>query len=130
MESARNQLVYDVIIAGAGPVGLFLACELALGKCSVLVLEKAEQLPSPLKQLPFGMRGLNAHSVEALHRRGLLHELEVPQRVRFPHATPLPGPAPNPRWAATSPASSSVASALILPSGRIACPARPRSTAG
>ena len=48
--------IYDVIISGAGPVGLFLACELALAKCSVLVLEKAEDPHSPLKCLPFGIR--------------------------------------------------------------------------
>jgi hypothetical protein len=28
----QDTLVYDMIIAGAGPVGLFLACELRLGK--------------------------------------------------------------------------------------------------
>ncbi len=77
---------YDVLIAGAGPVGLFLACELALAGCAVVILEKAEAAQSPLKQLPLGMRGLNAPSVEALDRRGLLQELEVPQRVQFPHA--------------------------------------------
>ena len=33
-------MTYDVIIAGAGPVGLFLACELRLAKLSVLVLEQ------------------------------------------------------------------------------------------
>ena len=49
---------YDVVIAGAGPVGLFLAGELRLAKLSVLVLEQAEDPRSPLKQLPFGMRGL------------------------------------------------------------------------
>ena len=70
---------YDVIISGAGPVGLFLACELALAKCSVLILEKAENPHSPLKQLPFGIRGLSAPTIEALYRRGLLKELEVPQ---------------------------------------------------
>ena len=31
---------FDVIIAGAGPVGLFLACELGLAGVSVLVLER------------------------------------------------------------------------------------------
>jgi len=77
---------YDVLIAGAGPVGLFLACELALANCSVLILEKAEAAHSPLKQLPFGLRGLNAPSVEALDRRGLLQELEVPKRLTFPAA--------------------------------------------
>lgn len=33
---------YDVAIAGAGPVGLFLACELGLAGVSVVVLEKLE----------------------------------------------------------------------------------------
>src|SRR5438067_512443 len=44
---------YDVIIAGGGPVGLFLACELGLAGCSVLVLEQSAQPDSPLKRLPF-----------------------------------------------------------------------------
>ncbi|WP_315822677.1 hypothetical protein [Paraflavitalea speifideaquila] len=38
--SAPSYATYDVIISGAGPVGLFLACELALAKCTVLVLER------------------------------------------------------------------------------------------
>jgi 2-polyprenyl-6-methoxyphenol hydroxylase-like FAD-dependent oxidoreductase len=42
MSNDQHQPTYDVIISGAGPVGLFLACELALAKCSVLILEKAE----------------------------------------------------------------------------------------
>ncbi|GJF31476.1 FAD-dependent oxidoreductase [Kitasatospora sp. NE20-6] len=67
--------MYDVVIAGAGPVGLFLAAELALADCSVLVLEQDQEPASPLKTLPLGMRGLNAGSVEAFHRRGMLHEL-------------------------------------------------------
>ncbi|QGZ42105.1 2-polyprenyl-6-methoxyphenol hydroxylase-like FAD-dependent oxidoreductase [Pseudoduganella flava] len=82
---------HDVAIAGAGPVGLFLACELALAGCTVLVLERAATPDSPFKQLPFGMRGLSSTSVEALDRRGLLDELEVPQRVADPHSRP-PGP--------------------------------------
>src|ERR1700760_2015838 len=45
-------MVYDVIIAGAGPVGLFLACELRLAKLSVLVLEQLADPSSPLKRLP------------------------------------------------------------------------------
>lgn len=67
--------IYDVIIAGAGPVGLFLAGELRLAKLSVLVLEKAEDPHSPLKRLPFGMRGLWGPSVEAFYRRGLLEPI-------------------------------------------------------
>jgi 2-polyprenyl-6-methoxyphenol hydroxylase-like FAD-dependent oxidoreductase len=79
-----------VIIAGAGPVGLFLACELALTQCSVLILEKADDPHSPLKRLPFGMRGLSAPTIEALYRRGLLEELELHKRVRNPHKTASP----------------------------------------
>ena len=83
--SAQNQSIRDVIISGAGPVGLFLACELALAKCSVLILEQAENPHSPIKQLPFGIRGLSAPSVEALYRRGLLNELELHKRIKNPH---------------------------------------------
>jgi 2-polyprenyl-6-methoxyphenol hydroxylase-like FAD-dependent oxidoreductase len=80
---------HDVIIAGAGPVGLFLACELRLAKVSVLVLERAEDPHSPLKQLPFGMRGLWGPSVEAFHRRGLLERIAA--QPRADGAQPVPG---------------------------------------
>lgn len=85
MNNNQNQSLYDVIISGAGPVGLFLACELALCKCSVLILEKEENPHSPLKQLPFGIRGLSAPTIEALYRRGLLKELELHKRMKNPH---------------------------------------------
>jgi 2-polyprenyl-6-methoxyphenol hydroxylase-like FAD-dependent oxidoreductase len=65
--------LHDVVIAGAGPVGLLLACELRLADISVLVLEQAQDPRSPLKRLPFGMRGLSAPTLEALYRRGLLN---------------------------------------------------------
>ena len=74
-------MVYDVIIAGAGPVGLFLACELRLAKLSVLVLEQSEDPHSPLKRLPFGMRGLWGPSVEAFYRRGLLEQIASQSRA-------------------------------------------------
>jgi 2-polyprenyl-6-methoxyphenol hydroxylase-like FAD-dependent oxidoreductase len=74
-------LLYDVIIAGAGPVGLFLACELRLAKLSVLALEQSEDPRSPLKRLPFGMRGLWGPSVEAFYRRGLLERIASPPRA-------------------------------------------------
>ena len=88
----NHQRTYDVIISGAGPVGLFLACELALAKCSVLILEKAENPLSPLKQLPFGIRGLSALSIESLDRRGLLEQLEIPKRLKDPHSDAVQGP--------------------------------------
>jgi 2-polyprenyl-6-methoxyphenol hydroxylase-like FAD-dependent oxidoreductase len=68
------------MIAGAGPVGLFLACELRLAGLSILVLEQAEDPRSPLKRLPFGMRGLSAPTIEAFYRRGLLDDIATPQR--------------------------------------------------
>lgn len=67
--------IHDAIIAGAGPVGLFLACELRLAGVSVLVLEREENPHSLLKRLPFGMRGLWGLSTEAFHRRGLLDQI-------------------------------------------------------
>ncbi|MBN9385477.1 MAG: FAD-dependent monooxygenase [Chitinophagaceae bacterium] len=97
MNNYQDQSTYDVIISGAGPVGLFLACELSLAKCSVLILEKAEDPHSPLKQLPFGIRGLSAPTIEALYRRGLLKELEIHKRVKNPHVTPTSGQGQQPR---------------------------------
>jgi 2-polyprenyl-6-methoxyphenol hydroxylase-like FAD-dependent oxidoreductase len=75
-------LTYDVVIAGAGPVGLFLACELRLAGLSVLVLEQAKDPRSPLKGLPFGMRGLSAPTTEAFYRRGLLDDIATPQPAK------------------------------------------------
>ncbi|WP_308164871.1 FAD-dependent monooxygenase [Nonomuraea sediminis] len=63
------------MIVGAGPVGLFLACELGLAGCSVLVLEREAETSSPWRAAPLGMRGLSAASVEAFYRRGMLDPL-------------------------------------------------------
>jgi len=75
-------LLYDVAIAGGGPVGLFLACELRLAGLSVLVLEQAGDPASPLKRLPFGMRGLSVPTIEAFYRRGLLDDIATPQPAK------------------------------------------------
>ncbi|HEY4055067.1 MAG TPA: FAD-dependent monooxygenase [Kofleriaceae bacterium] len=83
---------YDVIIAGAGPVGLFLACELRLRDISVLVLEQQANPTTPLKQLPFGLRGLWGPSVEAFYRRGLLDEIMAgPKMTSGPVKNRAPG---------------------------------------
>lgn len=79
---------YDVIIAGAGPVGLFLANELRLAKLSVLVLEQQADPRSPLKRMPFGLRGLWGPSIEAFYRRGLLEAISPP--ARRDNGQPLP----------------------------------------
>lgn len=68
---------HDVIIAGGGPVGLFLACELGLAGISVLVLEQAGDPHSRLKTLPFGRRGLSVATLESFDRRDLLAPLEA-----------------------------------------------------
>jgi 2-polyprenyl-6-methoxyphenol hydroxylase-like FAD-dependent oxidoreductase len=73
---------YDVLIVGAGPVGLFLACELGLAGVSVLVLEKEAQASSLWKEKPLGRRGVNSVSVEAFYRRGLLEKLFDPEKPR------------------------------------------------
>ncbi|MDM0086991.1 MULTISPECIES: FAD-dependent monooxygenase [unclassified Variovorax] len=87
----RDSKTYDVVIAGAGPVGLFLACELRLAGATVLVLERADNPDTPLKRPPFGMRGLSAPTIEAFYRRGLLDDIAQHQ------------PAPDPAGAASVP---------------------------
>ncbi|KIW94100.1 uncharacterized protein Z519_05416 [Cladophialophora bantiana CBS 173.52] len=70
--------LYDVVIAGAGPIGLFLACELGLAHASVLVLERDCRPESPWKADPLGFRGMNSPSLENFYWRGLLSKLFVP----------------------------------------------------
>lgn len=80
---------YDVIIAGAGPIGLFLACELGLRRASVLVLERDAKPESEWKVAPLGLRGLNTMAVEALYRRGMLNDVfEKGQRPMTLSKTP------------------------------------------
>ncbi|WP_294047673.1 FAD-dependent monooxygenase [Sphingomonas sp.] len=68
---------HDVLIAGAGPVGLLLACELRLGGCSVLVLERESDPRSPVKCAPLGLRGLSVPTIESFDRRGLLEDFRA-----------------------------------------------------
>src|ERR1700743_1170245 len=123
MKTTPNNTTYDAIIVGAGPVGLFLACGLALAKCSVLVLEKAKDPHSPLKQLPFGIRGLSAPTIEALYRRGLLKELEIHKRLKNPHSNAVQG---SRRQVAILQAFRFLTAILTDHSGSIVCPALPK----
>ncbi|MGW6413152.1 FAD-dependent oxidoreductase [Streptomyces vinaceus] len=92
--------MHDVVIVGAGPVGLSLACELGLAGCSVLVLEREAEPGSPGKTAPLGMRGLSAASVEAFYRRGLLDPLLTASGAQngFFGAQPPADEPPRPRF--------------------------------
>src|SRR6516165_7281739 len=57
----------DVLVAGAGPTGLWVACELALAKVDVAVLERLPESTGLSKAL-----GLQARSMEMLEYRGIL----------------------------------------------------------
>ncbi|WP_328401957.1 FAD-dependent oxidoreductase [Nocardia sp. NBC_00403] len=61
---------FDVVIAGAGPVGLMLACELRLTGVDVLVVERLNEPDMTLKA-----GAINVPTARALARRGLLPEL-------------------------------------------------------
>ncbi|MFZ0551925.1 MAG: FAD-dependent monooxygenase [Steroidobacteraceae bacterium] len=88
----EGRMPYDVVIAGGGPVGLFLACELRLAGVSVLVLEKMPDAHSPLKAGWMGMRGLNVPSTEAFYRRGLLEAVRSSSLGWLNPVASTPGP--------------------------------------
>ena len=67
----------DVVVAGAGPVGLFLAGELAAAGVRVLVVERGTAEPQLLKEGEMGARSINAPSAAALFQRGLLDEVRA-----------------------------------------------------
>jgi 2-polyprenyl-6-methoxyphenol hydroxylase-like FAD-dependent oxidoreductase len=71
----------DIVIAGGGPVGLMLACELRLGGADPVVLER---LPG-ISEIPKG-NGLVGQIVQVLDYRGLLDRL----RAEATWAGPIP----------------------------------------
>jgi len=76
-------LDYDVVIAGAGPVGLFLACELGLAGVRALVLERETDPNLPTRAAGLGHRGLNIASMEAFYRRGFMDDLRNSSAMWF-----------------------------------------------
>ncbi|PZG12170.1 FAD-dependent oxidoreductase [Nonomuraea aridisoli] len=72
----------DVLIVGAGPVGLMLACELSLSGVRPIVLDKRSE-PSELPRA----NGLVGQIVDLLDHRGLLE--------RFAEGSPFAGRAPG-----------------------------------
>lgn len=70
---------HDVLVAGAGPIGLMLAIELQLADVQVLVVERRTEPDTVVKA-----EGINTASIEALDRRGLLPAVEAVVRRLFP----------------------------------------------
>ncbi|WP_329259864.1 FAD-dependent monooxygenase [Actinoallomurus sp. NBC_01490] len=77
---------YDVLVAGAGPVGLMLATELRLAGARVLVVERREEPDTTVKA-----GAINTASAEAFERRGLLPAVEAVLRRLFPDAPKAAG---------------------------------------
>lgn len=65
----------EVIIAGAGAIGLLVACELAMKDVSVLILEREAAPITPWKHNLLGFRELFVPSVESFYRRGMLKKI-------------------------------------------------------
>ncbi|WP_433179645.1 FAD-dependent monooxygenase [Actinoallomurus sp. CA-150999] len=72
VKTSLTTMNYDVLVAGAGPVGLMLATELQVAGARVLVVERRTELDTALKA-----GGINTASAEALERRGLLPALKA-----------------------------------------------------
>ncbi|MGW4460864.1 rifampin monooxygenase [Micromonospora sp. NPDC004704] len=69
----------DVIVAGGGPTGLMLACELRLHGVHVVVLERDTEPTRVVRSL-----GLHARSIEVLDQRGLLERfLELGKQYKI-----------------------------------------------
>ncbi|MFJ8753429.1 FAD-dependent monooxygenase [Streptomyces sp. NPDC102441] len=72
-QDTARALRTDVLVVGAGPAGLMLACELRLGGAEVLVLD---QRPGPTTESRAST--LHARTMEILDSRGLLAALGTP----------------------------------------------------
>jgi 2-polyprenyl-6-methoxyphenol hydroxylase-like FAD-dependent oxidoreductase len=76
-------VTHEVVVVGAGPVGLFLAIELATAGVKPLVLERLLEPDPSLKAA-----GIGAVAAEALERRGLARALEVEHRATLARMAP------------------------------------------
>jgi 2-polyprenyl-6-methoxyphenol hydroxylase-like FAD-dependent oxidoreductase len=77
-------MVHDVVVAGAGPVGLLLAIELATAGVKPLVLERLVEPERTIKAA-----GVGAVGAETLQRRGLVHALDDEERAVMALVMPM-----------------------------------------
>jgi 2-polyprenyl-6-methoxyphenol hydroxylase-like FAD-dependent oxidoreductase len=75
----------DVIVVGAGPTGLMLACELAMRGVSVRILEERRDIPNITRAF-----GVHARTLELLDARGMADEI-VERGNRVGQVVPAPG---------------------------------------
>jgi 2-polyprenyl-6-methoxyphenol hydroxylase-like FAD-dependent oxidoreductase len=69
---------FDVVIVGGGPVGLWLACELALAKVNVAVLERRTERVTQSRALAIHGRTLEVFALRGLADRFLARGRPVP----------------------------------------------------
>jgi len=92
----QTDIETEVVIVGAGPTGLALACELALARAETVVLEK---LPRPVEQVKGG--ALQPRTAELLEMRGLLEPMRrhaIPREPVGGHFALLPVPLDCSPW--------------------------------
>ena len=75
----------DVIVVGAGPTGLMLACELAMRGIAVRLLEERRGIPNITRAF-----GVHARTLELLDARGLADDL-VQHGLPVTEVAPVPG---------------------------------------
>jgi 2-polyprenyl-6-methoxyphenol hydroxylase-like FAD-dependent oxidoreductase len=69
---------FDVVIVGGGPVGLWLACELALAKVNVAVLERRTERVTQSRALAIHGRTLEVFALRGLADRFLARGRAIP----------------------------------------------------
>ncbi len=76
----------EVVVVGAGPTGLMLACELALGGAPVTVLEERASTPNITRAF-----AVHARTLELLDGRGLVDQL-LSRGIEVHEVAPPGGP--------------------------------------